>query len=578
MAVTSPRLGMLVAGCVLALTAGCALAAPATVPDRTAGAAAQALTIPAQVLPAAATAVQKPTWVRRIDPGQTGWFSSPSLVDLDGDQKLEIVAPLYSTYVYSATGTRLATGTATSGRVYAPSVVADLDGDGVREIVVGGSGTVAAYEWRNGQLVTKAGWPASVRSGGQTPEVRGLAAADLDNDGTIEVVATTTNTSATGSQVFVFTADGQSYQPAGGHSPAWPRYNQLSGTGNDKDFNGQGNDGYGAYGENVGIGQLDDDPELEIVVTFDNHQINLFNHDGTSVLAADWYTNRASAYAGQRLGWGQFIRWLGMSVEDAQWHAHTGSWPSPKSKSWLQWTASPPSIGDLDGDGNAEVIGIPNVEKKIPYQTQSHAVMVLDGAQDGGVRSGRRHAGFEVLPRTGKPVVRKSGDWYPPDGIPAPTLVDLTGDGHPEIVFPGNDGYVYAISSTGKRLWRYGYAPGKKRTFASEVVAADLNADGVPELVLGQYGLSAGSGRLIVLSATGRKIANLKVPKQAKDGNGIGIAAAPSVGDLDGDGTLEIVTTSIDHGLDVWTVPGSVAGTAPWPTGRGSLLRNGTAG
>jgi hypothetical protein len=407
--------------------------------------------------------------------------------------------------------------------------------------------------------------------------VRGLAAADLDGDGTIEVVATTTNTSPTGAQVFVFAANGTLFQPAGGHSPAWPRYNQLPGTGNDKDFNGRGNDGYGAYGENVGIGQLDDDPQLEIVVTFDNHQINLFNHDGTSVLASDWYTNRASAFSGQRLGWGQFIRWQSAKVEDAQWHAHTGSWPTPKKDSWLQWTASPPSIGDLDGDGHAEVIGVPNVEKKIPYVTQSHAVMVLDGAQNGGVRSGRRHPGFTTLPKTGKPIVRKSGDWYPPDGIPAPTLVDLTGDGRPDIVFPGNDGYVYAISSAGRRLWRWGYAPGKKRTFASEVVATDLNADGRPELVFGMYGRAAKSGRLVVLSAKGRKIAKLTVPRQARDGNGIGIAAAPSIADLDGNGTLEIVTTSIDHGLDVWTVPGSVAGATTWPTGRGSLLRNGSA-
>jgi hypothetical protein len=564
----------------LSLVVGCA-----TVPERVgvvartpvATAAARALAAPAQVLPEASAAVRKPVWVRRIDPGQTGWFSSPSLVDLNGDGLKEIVAPLYSTYVYSATGAKLATGTATSGRVYAPSVVADLDGDGVTEIVVGGSGTVGAYEWRSGQLVIKPGWPASVASGGQKPEVRGLAAADLDGDGALEVVATTTNTSSTGAQVFVFAANGSLYQPAGGHSPAWPRYNQLTGAGNDKGFNGQGNDGYGAYGLNVGIGQLDDDPQLEIVVTFDNHQINLFNHDGTSVLASDWYTNRASAYAGQRLGWGQFIRWQSMSVEDAQNHAHTGSWPSPKKTSWLQWTASPPSIGDLDGDGHAEVIGIPNVEKKIPYVTQSHAVMVLDGAQNGGARSGRRHVGFTTLPKTGKPIVRKSGDWYPPDGIPAPTLVDLTGDGKLDIVFPGNDGYVYAISSTGKRLWRWGYAPRKKRTFASEVVAADLNADGRPELVFGMYGRVAKSGRLVVLNAKGKKIAKLTVPKQAKDGNGIGIAAAPSIADLDGNGTLEIVTTSIDHGLDVWTVPGSVAGAAAWPTGRGSLLRNGSA-
>jgi hypothetical protein len=531
--------------------------------------------VPVEVSPQAA-AVAKPVYVRRIDPGQTGWFSSPSLVDLNGDGKLEIVAPLYSTSVYSATGQRLATGTATKGRVYAPSVVADLDGDGITEVVVGGSGSVGAYEWRAGTLVKKAGWPASVASGGQKPEVRGLAAADLDGDGTIEVVATTTNTSNTGAQVFVFSANGKLYQPATGHQPAWPRYNRLAGAGNDKSFNGSGNHGYGAYGLNVGIGQLDDDPQLEIVVTYDNHQINLFNHDGTSVQAADWYTNPANAFWGHRLGWGQFIRWLSPIVEDKLMHSHTGSWPTPKNTSWLQWTASPPSVGDLDGDGFAEVIGIPNVEKKIPYQTQAHAVMVLDGAQNGGARSGRRHAGFTTLPRTGKPVVRKSGDWYPPDGIPAPTLVDVTGDGLLDIIFPGNDGYIYAISSKGKRLWRWGYAPGKKRTFASEVVAADLNADGTTELVFGVYGSAAKSGRLVVLSAKGGKIADLRVPKQSKDGNGIGIAAAPSIADLDGNGTLEIVTTSIDHGLDIWTVPGSTGGSAPWPTARGSLLRSGS--
>jgi hypothetical protein len=521
-------------------------------------------------------AVQAPVYQRRIDPGQTGWFSSPALVDLNGDKKLEIVAPLYSTYVYSATGSLLSTGTASKGRVYAPGVVADLDHDGIKEIVVGGSGSVAAYEWRSGKLSVKKGWPASVASGGQTPEVRGLAAADLDGNGTIEVVATTTNTSSTGAQVFVFDASGKLYQPAGGHSPAWPRYNTLKGTGNDADFNGQGNHGYGAYGLNVGIGQLDDDPQLEIVVTYDNHAINLFNHDGTSVLASSWYTNPASQYLGRRVGWGQFIRWALPTVEDNHMHLHTGAWPDIKTTPWLQWTASPPSIGDLDGDGKAEVIGVPNVERKEPYETQAYAVMVLDGAQGGGVRSGRRHAGWENLPITDKPIVRADGDWYPPSGIPAPTLVDLTGDKKPEIVFPGNDGYIYAMNPVGHRLWRWGFAPGKARTFASEVSAADLNGDGVPELIFGVYGLAAGSGRLVVLSAKGQLISDQKVPNQATDGNGIGIAAAPSIGDLDGNGTLEIVTTSIDHGLDVYTVPGSKAGTTFWPTGRGSLLRAGT--
>ena len=33
---------------------------------------------------------------------------------------------------------------------------------------------------------------------------------------------------------------------------------------------------------------------------------------------------------------------------------------------------------------------------------------------------------------------------------------------------------------------------------------------------------------------------------------------------------------TFDHGVDVYTVPGSGTGCLPWPTGRGNLLRNGT--
>ena len=521
-------------------------------------------------------AVRPPRFVRQIATGETGWFSSPGLVDLDGDGRLEIVAPFYSTFVFDAKGRQLGRGTASEGRVYPPSVVTDLEGDGVSDTVVAGNaGTVAAYEFRGGGLHVKAGWPASTDSGGQSPEARGLAAADLDGDGTVEVVATTTNTSPSGAQVFVFDAKGGLFQPDGGHSPAWPRYNRLAGPGNDLRFNKVGNHGYGAYGENVAIGNIDDDPELEIITTFDNHQINAFNLDGTSILASRWFTNRQSDAEGLRMGWGQFIRWADPKIERRHYHLHTGPWPSPADQAWLQWTASPPAVADMDGDGQNEVIGIPNVERHIPYRTQAHAFMVLDGAYGDGSRSARRHAGFETLPMSNKPVHRPSGDWYPPTGIPAPTVVDIVGDARPEIVSALPGGKVYAVEPDGDRLWAAGYAPRRSKTFASEVVAADLNQDGRPELVFGTYALHRDAGRLIVLSARGKKLSVTRLRHQGQDGNGIGVAAAPSIGDLTGNGTLEIVLTTFDHGVDVYTVPGSGTGCLPWPTGRGNPLRNG---
>jgi hypothetical protein len=542
-----------------------------------AGALADGSIAPTAACPAGTTKgpVQKPVFVRNIAPGETGWFSSPAVVDLDGNGTKEIVAPLYSTFVYDASGKQLAKGTASAGRVYAPGVVADLDGDKTTEVVVGGNqGTVAAYEWKGGALSVKAGWPASTCSGGQCPEARGMAAADLDGNGSIEVVVTTTNTAQGGAQVFVFEPDGTLYQPPGLSFTAWPRYNTATGPGNDADFNGPGNQGYGCYGENVGIGNLDDSPDLEIVVTYDNHQINVFKPDGTSVLASSYFTNPNNQYLGNRLGWGQFIRWVDPNVEAAEYHTHT-TYPSVDDTMWLQWTASPPNVVDIDGDGKNDVLGIPNAELHQPYVTQGYAFMALHGNQGDGSLSARRLDAFTTLPMSDQPTPRASGDYYPPDGIPAPSTVDIAGDSRPEIVAPINDGYVYGIGPDGKRLFRYDYAKGAAKTFASEVAVADLNQDGVPELVFGTYALTKNAGRLVVLENTGALLFDVALPGQGTDGNGIGVPAAPTIADLDGDGTLEIVLLTFDHGIDVFTVPGSADNCVLWGTGRGNWLRNG---
>jgi hypothetical protein len=523
-------------------------------------------------------AVQPPQFVRNI-PGQTGWYASPVVIDLDGDGRNELIAGYYALFVYDRNGNLLARADGNGSRIYAPFVVADLDGDGIYEIVCGQGGYVFAYEWRNGNLLLKNGWPTDTTTAGESPEVRGLAAADLDGDGNIEVVATTTQTqsaSVGGSQVFVYNYDGTAYQPAGLSYPAWPRYNHRTGPGGDADRNGMGHDGYGCYGLNVGIGNIDDDPDLEIVVTYDNHEIQAFKRNGVAIDASPWFTNRSSAYEGQRLTWGQFIRWYDPLVEENQYHLHTGAWPNPgNGQEWLQWTASPPSFGDLNRDGHEEVVGIPNVEKWEPYVTQAYAVMALQGSFGDGSRSAMRLPGWETLPRGSAPI--HVDGWYPPTGVPAPVLANIQGDSAPEIIASLNDGYMYAFTSSGTRLWRSDYTNGKAIMFASEPMVADLNQDGSPEIIFSTYGDPNvhDSGHLIVLAANGSRLHDVLLPDAGHNGNGNGAPAAPTVADLDGDGHLEIFVQTFDHGLDVFTVPGSGGNCLLWNNARGGPLRMG---
>jgi hypothetical protein len=535
-----------------------------------------------QVCPAGAPSgpVQAPVFVTNLS-GQTSWFASPVVVDLDGNGSNELVAAYYDVFVFGSDWTLLDRAQDGNGRVYAPHVVADLEGDGTTEVVAGRGHQVWAWEWTGSTLSVKPGWPADTTSGGSSPEIRGMASADLDGDGTIEIVVTTTQTTPTsqgGAQVFVFAANGNLFQPVGGHVPAWPRYNNLPGPGNDADRNGPGHSGFGCYGLNAAVGDIDDDPELEVIATFDNHHIQVFDHDGVAIDASDYYTNRTPPWVGNRMTWGQFIRWADPAVEHDHYHLHTGTWPHPDWTEWLQWTASPPAVADLDLDGRFEVIGVPNVEMHVPYVTQAYAVMVLEGAHRDGSRSARRKSGWETLPRGDAPILVDG--WYPPTGVPATTIVDLVGDVHPEIIVSLNDGYVTAFSSAGQRLWRTDTRHGLAISFNTETTVADLNQDGRPELLLATFGDPDvhSSGSLMILAAdTGTVLHDTPLPNPGHNGNGNGAPAAPAVGDLDGDGQLEVFVQTFDHAMDVFTVPGSSTNCVMWPTARGGPLRTGQA-
>lgn len=533
-----------------------------------------------------AAQVQPPELLKQIKWTGTSWFSSPIIHDLGTGEK-KLIGTFYDIIVWDKNFNEIARAPHGSsyphkGRIYPPAICADLENDSIWEIVVASTqGSIAAYEWRNNTLVLKSGWPASGSDAGQSPEVRGIAAGDLDNNGTLEIIATTTQTNG-GAQVFVFNADGTTYQPAGiTEYNAWPRYNTLTGPGNDGDVNGPGNSGYGCYGLNVGLGNLDDDSDLEIVITFDNHQINVFQHDGVSMLASDYFTNRSSSHGGSRLNWGQFIRWFDADVERDHYNLHTGTWPHPDNHKWLQWTHSPPSIADLNGDGKNEVIGVTNVEKDTPYDTKHHSIMVLEGSYGDGSRSARRLSGWEDLPSSGYPQIRGDRTWYPPTNPPSPTIVDINNDQSLEILYTAHDGFLYCTSARGVELWKRDLRHGRNLMYSSETMVADLNQDGIPELILTTYGdpntISPGVdyGYLMILDNQGNILYDIVLPQQGTNGNGKGAPAAPTVMDLNGDRNLEIIIQTFGVGCFIYTVPGSAENLLLWPTGRGNYLRDG---
>ena len=121
------------------------------------------------------------------------------------------------------------------------------------------------------------------------------------------------------------------------------------------------------------------------------------------------------------------------------------------------------------------------------------------------------------------------------------------------------------------------YTNGKAIMYASEPMVADLNQDGSPEIVFSTYGDPdvSDSGHLIILGADGTRLHDIALPDPGHNGNGNGAPAAPTIADLDGDGQLEILVQTFDHGMDVFTVPGSGGDCLLWTTARGGPLRMG---
>ncbi|MCX6044129.1 MAG: FG-GAP-like repeat-containing protein [Chloroflexi bacterium] len=195
------------------------------------------------------------------------------------------------------------------------------------------------------------------------------------------------------------------------------------------------------------------------------------------------------------------------------------------------------AAGDLDNDGKIEVViatgGRPVTSAK------PGAIIVLTyvgGATPFALRAGWPRYGFDEL--------GGSSGGNQPDGAPdgflsTPAIGDIDGDGQKEIVIGGMDRRIHAWHADGSDVlgWPIDRTKNLTRDNISSPALADLDNDGKAEVIIGtnSFRVCPNPYLFVVLKGDGTFYPGW--PVETTDN----IASSPAVGDLDGDGFLDIV-------------------------------------
>ena len=187
---------------------------------------------------------------------------------------------------------------------------------------------------------------------------------------------------------------------------------------------------------------------------------------------------------------------------------------------------SSPVVVDVDGDGLIEIV----------IGTMDGRVLIIEG------RTGKLKRSFSEMEPLHCPP--ENPDCRPHGFFATPAVVDVNGDGRLDIIAPSWDHTVYAWSVTGELLWRR-YI---EDTLWSSPVVADIDRNGTLEVVLGGdiwagNPLGAPEGGLVwILNRDGSTYPGYPrfVPSQT-------VWSTPAVVDLNGDGNLDVVVGTGTH-------------------------------
>jgi len=395
---------------------------------------------------------------------------APSVMDLDFElhltANLELDNP-YETYIpltISMDFFQQHFPVAVSQPLAAGNAVIDLDGDGHKEIVVGGTDSLLHVYGLNGEEMT--GFPFMTNN-----KIQGSpAVADIDNDGDLEVVIASRE-----GDIYVVQHDGS------GEIIATADYYLLG---------------------SPALTDFDDDGDLEIVVAGFGYDILALHHDGSMLPGFPVFLD------GERMSCGVSLADLDADGVD---EIVLGTWAdkihvfnsegSELSGFPLELTddlKAPTLIADIDSDNQLEILvgqdegyfyaisatGTILWTHQLTTSNIRNAAAVLDFEDDGlkEIAYTAQNGFITVVDHLGNEL----------DGWPqsvgsgcnsSPVAADLDGDGVPEIVVGSNDQMVYAFHSDGSVMENFPISvEGNAKGTAT---LADLDQDGNLEVVIG---------------------------------------------------------------------------------------------
>lgn len=473
-----------------------------------------------------------------FDRWHENWLGSPAVADLDGDGVNEIIAARHGLLLGWHLDGEIVLRVEVQGRIWSSPVVADLvpSRPGL-EVGFAARGEIHVVDSTGSELP---GFPFAA-----SDELRSLAAGDIDGDGRLELVAVTTNPIMSAGQRDIIFAVNDDGSPVAGF-PA-----------NTSGASGCDDACYvtGGYDQNIALGDVDGDLRADVFATQDNAYLSLHDGTGRAFDSAPIFSGR-SKFLGIR-----FLHDYGLAQQ---------GWANDEATAnQAHFTNSAPAIADIDGDGVAELVVLASVQNAAQTDRERGVALWVvkpDGTRPPAFVEPHHVSGY------------LSGLWdFDGTNIVAATNQVAVGEIYadrpgPEFVFAGFDGAIHAVDSAGQRIWDTVYTT-DPRVLTTGVALADLSGDGRAEVVFATYSPDVDKGALIILDAAGNRLHQLPLGQR-------GSMAVPTIADVDLDGALEIVVALKDgeDGLSqvvVYRVEGSAPNCLLWATGRGNLRRDG---